>query len=166
MKNNIKWLFVSLLLILSISSRAQEAGAVAPDFTLLDLKGNKVSLSEYKGKVVYLDFWATWCGPCMREIPYSKELQEAFKDNPNIVFINISLDQDTARWKKKVEANNMMGVQLISPEGAASTVMKDYNIHALPTFLIIDKNGLFVSKKAKSPSMHGIKKDLNKVLKE
>jgi thiol-disulfide isomerase/thioredoxin len=168
MKNTImslKILLATLFLILSVaSSKAQVAGTAAPDFTLFDLNGNKVSLSDYKGKVVYLDFWATWCRACVEEIPHSKKLQEAFKDNPNIVFINISFDEDVDKWKKKVKSKKMSGIQLISPEGSQSKVMKDYQILYLPTFLLIDKNGLFVNKRAKSPSMEGIEEDLNKVI--
>ncbi len=167
MKNkikHIKLILISLLSLISIYAQTQDLNLVAPNFTLSDINGNKISLSDYKGKVVYIDFWATWCKPCMMEIPHSKKLQEEFKGDSNIVFINISFDQDIERWKKIVKVKKMKGVQLISPEGQDSKVMRDYEVKYIPHFLIIDKNGIRTAKQAKSPGMEGIAEELTKII--
>lgn len=160
-----KLVFAYLMLFFATTQIiAQDSSAVAPNFTLSDVDGNKVSLSDFKGKVVYIDFWATWCGACVEEIPYSKRLNETFKGNPNIVFVNISFDQDINKWKKKVKSKKLLGVQLISPEGSSSLVMRDYNVRYIPMFVLIGKDGKIIDAQTKKPSDEGTVEYLNKVL--
>ncbi|HSZ26103.1 MAG TPA: TlpA disulfide reductase family protein [Cytophagaceae bacterium] len=170
MKNKIflKRFTISFFLLLSFSASFAQLveKQPAPNFTLSDINGTKISLSDFKGKIIYLDFWATWCGPCQAEIPYSRNLQETFKENPNIVFINISFDQDTKKWQKVVRAKKMMGTQLISINGKESDVITSYNVKTIPRFIIIDKNGLILDADAKRPSEKGLTEYLTKILSE
>ena len=162
-----KLVLMSLMLaFITTQTRAQDVyvNPVAPAFTLSDVDGKQVSLSDFKGKIVYIDFWATWCGACVEEIPYSKQLIEKFKDNPNIVFLSISFDQDVNKWKKKVKSKKLLGIQLNSPEGSSSLVMRDYNIRFIPTFLLIGKDGIIIDAQAKKPSEEGTEEYLNKIL--
>ena len=157
-------LVASLVMGIIVTSPAQDSSIVAPAFTLSDVNGKQVSLSDFKGKVIYIDFWATWCGPCLLEIPHSKRLNEAFNGNPDIVFITISFDQDVEKWKKKVRSKKMLGTQLISPEGQASLVMRDYDVKFIPRFVVIGKDGNIIDWQAKKPSEPDIKEYLTKIL--
>ncbi len=154
----------SIFLILENVVVAQNLNRQAPDFTLSDVNGKKVSLSDFRGKIVYLDFWATWCGPCVGEIAASKRLNKKFEGNPNIAFVNISFDHEPDRWKKMVEAKKMLGTQLISEKGQESDVMKNYEVVSIPRFIIIDKNGIIIDYDAKRPSEQGLESYLNSLL--
>jgi peroxiredoxin len=155
---------LSAFLIMENVVVAQHLNKQAPDFTLSDVNGKKVSLSDFRGKIVYLDFWATWCGPCVGEIAASKKLNKKFEGNPNIAFINISFDHEADRWQKMVEAKKMLGTQLISEKGQESDVMKNYEVVSIPRFIIIDKNGIIVDYDAKRPSEHGLESYLESLL--
>ncbi|MGB1243547.1 MAG: redoxin family protein [Chitinophagales bacterium] len=90
-----------------------EAGSTAPDFKVMSIDGEEVALSDFKGKVVYLDFWASWCGPCKQQIPHAKKLKEKFKGK-DVVFLYLSTDKDEKRWRDLVEAKQLTGVHLIA----------------------------------------------------
>ena len=126
-------------------------GAEATGFTLSDLNGKKVSLSDFKGKLIYLDFWATWCGPCMMEMPHSIELQKKFSNVKNIVFLFVSIDDDEQKWKNIVKERGITGTHLISP-GRTSAIVKNYNLMSIPRHYIIDKNGIVIDANASGPS--------------
>jgi thiol-disulfide isomerase/thioredoxin len=137
-------------------------GNAAPDFTLTDINGKKVSLKDFKGKVVYLDIWASWCGPCLMEIPAAKKLHEEMKDR-NIVFLCVSVDDDEEAWKKTVRRDEIKGIQLISKGGFSSEIARAYLVKGIPHYVIIDKKGKIVSNNAQRPS-GGVKAELEKVL--
>lgn len=153
-----------LLQLASIGTLAK--GAVAPAFKLPDTKGKLVSLSDFKGKVVYLDMWATWCGPCLKEIPYLKLLKEKFK-NKDVEMITISIDTKVDAWLAKVAAMKMEGIQLIDSHGSEnSKIAKDYKIYGVPHFVLIDKNGRIASAFAPRPSSaEDVEKQINDLLK-
>ncbi|TRZ41879.1 TlpA family protein disulfide reductase [Robertkochia solimangrovi] len=128
-------------------------GEQAPDFTYNDVNGNPVSLSDFKGKIVYIDLWATWCGPCLRELPALKQVKEKFRDR-EIVFIGISLDDDHDAWVKKVNANEgdlLSGVQLATGSFECQ-LNTDYNLNGIPHYILIGKDGELLEKKAPRPS--------------
>lgn len=129
-----------------------EPGKAAPVFTYDNLQGEKVSLSDFKGKYVYVDVWATWCGPCKAEAPYFEELAEKYKENEDIVFMGVSIDQDKAAWEKMVAEKEMKGVQLIADKAWSSAIAEDYLIQGIPRFLLIGKDGEIVDATAPRPS--------------
>lgn len=114
----------------------------APGFSLQDIHGNMVNLSDFLGKVVYIDFWATWCMPCRAEIPHLNHLKAELKDNKDIVIIGISTDavKDKDKWKQLLQELNMGDVQLFAGEDA-KIIMSDYNVRSIPHFTIISKDG-------------------------
>ena len=125
-------------------------GNPAPQFAYPDINGDVVSLNDFKGKYVYVDVWATWCGPCKTELPHLEKLQEEFKDK-NIVFVSISIDDDQEPWKKMIKEKNMKGVQLFA-KGWKSAIMKDYKINGIPQFILIDREGKIINVQAPRPS--------------
>lgn len=132
-------------------------GMQAPNFNLVDVKGKKVSLSDYKGKVIYLDFWATWCTSCIRQISNTSEMRRQLKGQ-DIVFIYVSLDNTDYDWKRFVTRNRVTGTHLFAEGALSSVTATDYGVKQLPTAFIIDKDGKIVENKSKivkNNSMNG-----------
>ncbi|MDH1602105.1 TlpA disulfide reductase family protein [Empedobacter sp. GD03739] len=139
----------------------------APDFSLADINGKRFDLSDFKGKYVYMDIWATWCGPCKLQIPFMKELEKQFHDAP-IHFVSVSLDklEDKPVWEKMVRENQMSGVQLFA--GREDNFGFDYKIEYIPTFIILDKEGNIMIDRAPAPMDYqtgGINQQLVDILK-
>lgn len=125
-------------------------GNKAPDFTASDAEGNNFSLHDFKGKYVYLDIWATWCGPCVGEIPAMEKLIDMF-EGEEVVFLSVSVDDDQERWKKFVTDKHMQGVQLHSPGGFESSISKQYAVVGIPRYILIDKEGVIIEGNADRP---------------
>lgn len=138
-----------------------KAGLDAPDFTAQTRTGEAVSLSSLQGKKVYIDVWATWCGPCIREIPALKTLEKELHDE-NIEFVSVSIDKekDREKWLKMVEEKELAGTQLMAQGDWKSDVTTAYNIKGIPRFLLIDEAGKIVSANAPRPSAENIKEVL------
>jgi peroxiredoxin len=117
-------------------------GSVAPDFTLLDEKGKSYSLSNWKGKYVFLHFWGSWCKPCRNENIVLRKAYD-FIDTGRIVFIGISLDQKDTRdqWVKAVSEDRLKWTQLIDMEGYKGKVVKSYRFSGVPASFLIDPGG-------------------------
>jgi len=129
-------------------------GSPSPVFTdYINHAGGTSSLSDFKGKYVYIDMWATWCGPCLKEVPFLKEVEKKYHDK-NIAFISISIDVKKMEdaWRKMVTDKKMGGVQLLADGAWSSKLIKDYQIKGIPRFILIDPNGNIVSAKAPRPS--------------
>ena len=135
---------------------------------LKDKEGKEVYIDQFKGKVVYIDFWASWCGPCRQQFPFSKKLHESMskKELDKIVFLYISIDDNEATWKKAIEQNNLEGVHGISSGGWSSEVCKFFNISSIPRYMIINKSGKVVEPDAKRPADETLKDDLLKLIAE
>jgi thiol-disulfide isomerase/thioredoxin len=117
-------------------------GAKAPsDFTLGGVSGDPVSMTSLKGKVVILDFWATWCGPCRAQHPLYEQAKLRFKDNPDVVFLNVSTDEDRGAVKPFLEAQKWKG-QFLYEDGLAVLL----RINSIPTTVILDRQGAVVSR--------------------
>jgi cytochrome c biogenesis protein CcmG/thiol:disulfide interchange protein DsbE len=114
----------------------------APDFELKDVNGKVVRLSDYKGKVVLLDFWATWCGPCALEIPWFTEFQRKYKDRG---FTVLGISMDDGGWKdvKPFVAEKKINYQIVMGDDLTSDLYG--NVEALPTTLVIDREGRIAS---------------------
>lgn len=118
------------------------------DVVLVDSLGNVVDFSSFKGKYVYIDMWASWCGPCCREVPYLQEL-EAGLQNDDVVFVSISIDSDVDAWKNKMVELGMHGNQLHDRDGVLGNAL---NVRGIPFFLIYDKDGKLYKYGALRPS--------------
>lgn len=140
-------------------------GHPAPDFSGSTIDGRPVSLREFKGNVVYVDLWATWCGPCIEEIPYAKNLQKAFKGD-SIVFLNVSVDQDSAAWKRMLaKEKSWLGTHMIVDRHEVELIVRNYKVIGYPKYLLIDKMGKIVSTNALPPSSSEIKNEIASLLK-
>jgi len=144
-------------------------GKPSPKFeNYVDYKGGKKSLDSFKGKYVYIDVWATWCGPCIAQFPYLKELKTIYK-NKNIVFIGISTDEDSRnggsweaaekKWRDFVKEKDLGDVQLWS--GRDFSFQQAYEINAIPRFILIDPDGNILDANAPRPSDPNLKKLLD-----
>jgi thiol-disulfide isomerase/thioredoxin len=126
-------------------------GQPAPEFTLTSIDGKEYSLSDFKGQIVYLDFWASWCGPCLREIPSLLKLKDAYKGKP-IAFVAISIDDDKSAWEKMVNEKQLKGYQLHAEKAWQSDAAKHYQVYGVPTFVLIDGEGKIIEYPATRPS--------------
>ena len=119
----------------------------------LSLQTLKTSLEDLKGKVVYIDVWATWCGPCLREIPALKILETDYHDK-NIAFVSLSIDEvkDYDKWRTMIIEKKLKGIQLMADNNWKSKFVTDYGIKGIPRFIIIDIDGRIVSSDAPRPS--------------
>lgn len=133
-------------------------GQPSPKFNYKDINGKMVSLDDLKGKYVYIDCWATWCGPCCGEIPHLKKLEHDYSSK-NIHFVSISCDQNAKAWEAKVKKEQLGGIQLI--QGKDRGFMNAYMVSGIPRFILIDKNGNIVKAEAPRPSSKEIREIFN-----
>lgn len=128
-------------------------GKPSPSFDYENHKGGKTALADLKGKYVYIDVWATWCGPCLGEIPSLKKVEEQYHGK-NIEFVSISIDTKNAyeTWKKMVVDKELGGIQLIADKAWKSKFVTDYAIDGIPRFILLDPEGKIVSADAPRPS--------------
>ena len=124
-------------------------GDPAIDFTYPDKNGNEHSLSSLQGSLVYVDVWATWCGPCMAELPDLQKLEAEYHDK-NITFLSVSVDTDKAAWLKMLEEKEMGGIQLWAD--GWSEITKEYAIFGIPRFMLFAADGTVISANAPRPS--------------
>ena len=127
------------------------AGSPALDFTINTVDGKTMKLSDLKGKVVFMDFWASWCGPCMGEMPYAKKIEERYK-RKDVVFVYVSIDADEAAWKKKMDELQLAGLHMRDGVGGWSgPVAKLYGVQGVPSYFLIDKDGRYALDSAPRP---------------
>lgn len=123
-------------------------GLQAPNFSLLNDKGKTISLSDFKGKVVYVDFWGVGCGPCIYDIEnYEAKLHEGYKDK-DVVFINICVDSGEKAWKNAINKYKLTGVNLIAEGWTKNPVCKTYGVNGIPHYVIINKDGTMANNNA------------------
>ncbi len=124
-------------------------------------------LHQHKGKVIYVDFWASWCEPCLRSMPSAKKLREAYK-NKNVVFIYLAKDDKENAWKKAIRRSetNYLGENYFIVNSKVSKILKEWKVYTIPHYMIFDKKGHLVYKNAPGPGSEAIRKLLNKYLNE
>jgi peroxiredoxin len=150
------------LLIFSLNLFSQmRPGQNAADLSLPDLNGKTVSLSEFKGKVVLLDFWASWCGPCRHNNPRLVKLYNKFHDKGFEIY-GVSLDEDTKSWKKAVRNDKLSWTQVIDDKGWDATSIVTYGINFIPSSFLIDRDGVIRTINAEGPELESSVKDLLK----
>lgn len=133
-------------------------GRPSPMFKGVDVNGKEMTLRDFRGKYVYIDMWATWCGPCQKELPFLKKLEEKYKGR-NIVFVGLSIDQDKAKWTDRVKSDALSGTQLYIGKG--TKFQSDYRISGIPRFILLDPNGRIVNPDMTRPSSEDTEKILN-----
>lgn len=142
-------------------------GEPSPKFNDYEnFNGGTSSLDDFKGKYVYIDVWATWCGPCKAEIPSLKTIEKKYH-NKNIAFVSISVDKekDHDKWLKMVKEKDLKGNQLFADNDWNSDFVKDYLILGIPRFILIDPKGNIINSNAPRPSDNTKLEDLFKSLK-
>ena len=141
------------------SARLTKAGLASVDFNYENYDGGMTSLEDLRGKLLYIDVWATWCGPCIIEFPALKELVKEY-DEKDIEFVSISIDSknDYNKWKKMVAEKNIGGIHLYDDEGLSSDFMRAFSVSLIPRFMMIDPQGKIITAKAPRPSSKEVRK--------
>jgi thiol-disulfide isomerase/thioredoxin len=141
-------------------------GKSAPDFSGLSPDGQNVSLSDFKGSVIYIDVWASWCRPCFSEFPYLVDLKNTFSDKDKVIFMYASIDEDSSYWRnglKKIP--EIEGVHLMVDGAWQSQFAEEYIIRNIPRYILIDQQGKIVDAEAKKPSTgEGLANDIRSLL--
>lgn len=138
-------------------------GQPAPTFTLEDVDGNLVSLNDFRGKYVYIDFWQTLCPRSGQELPFLLNLHSDYQDD-NVEFVSISVNEDENVWRDYVKKNKNMGTSLRVPNSWDSKTFTDYQVFGLPTFILIDTEGNIIDSKAAKPSSKEIRETFDELL--
>ena len=127
-------------------------GKVVPDFSATDLDGNPISLEQYRGKVVLLDFWAVWCAPCIAEMPKIKKVYDTYK-NEGFDIIGISLDFDEKRLRDYLKENDIPWRQVFSGKIMDNPVALHYNVRSIPTQWLVGKDGSLISHQVRGETL-------------
>ena len=139
-------------------------GIQAPNVAFKDAEGKKYTISDFKGKVIVIDVWATWCGSCLKNMPKFMELINSFKENKDVVFFTVSTDSDELKdkWLAAIEKHKMGGMLNLTPERNSTPQFEEkYFVSSVPRYIVIDKEGKIVSAFAPKPG-----KELEKIIKE
>ena len=139
-----------------LAERAQRIkdGDLLPGNPILIARdGSRTTLADViRGKVAYIDFWATWCAPCCHEIPYFEKVWEQYKENEHIVFVSISQDDDRKAWEKKIDKDQLAWPNYIFDKNSGSKFLEDMSINSIPRFVIVGADGRILSANAARPS--------------
>ena len=128
----------------------------APNFTFKDVNGTRRALNDFKGKMLYIDVWASWCKPCIAEAPALEKLQQEYAQS-NVIFLGISLDCQAEEWKEAINEHQLKGIQLITDSCWDSPFVSQYLISSIPRFFLIDQEGQFIDVDAPRPSSDEIR---------
>lgn len=148
-----------------VSANKKMNNSKAPNFDYENAAGGKTSLESLKGKYVYIDVWATWCGPCRGEIPSLQKVEEKYHGK-NIEFVSISVDvdKDHEKWQNFVKDKALGGTQLFADKNWASDFIRAFNINSIPRFILIDPKGVVVDADAARPSDPRLSQQLDTLL--
>jgi len=149
MRTNISMLIITLGLVFAFALQA--ADTPANNFTFTDMNGQERELSSFKGKVVILDFWATWCKPCVREIPTLLDIYKNY-NKEGLEIIGVSLDSNMSKTRNFVKANKMNWIHILDKE-ANTKLAKMYKVMYIPDMFIINKEGKIVARGLRGESL-------------
>ena len=113
---------------------------VTVEAPLDDLQGQSVSLSDFRGQAVFLDFWGSWCDPCIKAAPHLEEIKQQTRDQ-KVVFLNISLDSSVDEWCQAVDEHGLTGVHVHAPGGWQSAVAQLYQVSGIPSYFLVGPAG-------------------------
>ncbi len=136
-------------LLISLKLRV---GAEFPDFQVKDINGKSLSLDQFKNKVVLIDFWATWCPPCVEEMPYIVKTYKKYYDK-GFEIIGISLDQNENRFLKFIKDNDMTWRQYFDGKRGQNGLARKYSVDSIPTTFLIDPNGKIIAKNLRGSAL-------------
>lgn len=142
-------------------ARQLRVGAPSPDFVCTDTAGRTVTLSAFRGQYVYIDLWATWCVPCIKEIPHLAKLEEDL-GHKGIAFVSISCDANREAWLRRVRRDNLKGTQLHFPPN--NDFLAKYKVDGIPRFILLDQAGNILSTDMSRPSMPETRQRLEALL--
>ena len=161
---------IALLSLLFLFSGISLLNAQSAKAKLVDLNEEKNAskslndiLKKYKGKVIYLDFWASWCGPCKREMPYSTQLKQKY-DGKDVAFVYISTDKNAAKWELMIEEMGLVGDHYRASDKVKREIVEQFNLQYIPRYVLINKDGKVVDDNAKRPSDPMVSGDIDKLL--
>ncbi len=139
----------------------------SPDFNYINFDGSTTALKDLEGKMIYVEIWATWCAPCIKEMPALKELIHIY-ENQNIAFVSISIDseKDYKKWTEMVAKKDVGGIQLFADKGLNSDFMKAFGVGLIPRSILLDEKGKTINSHAPRPSDVDTKNYLNSLLKK
>lgn len=151
-------------------SRKQKEKTVTPNIMIAAGNNKQSSLEEimakHKGKLIYIDLWASWCSPCIKEIPHLNQLADKYSQE-DIVFISISSDKQTTSWRDAIQKFKLRGEHnYLMLNAATAALYKNHDVSSIPRYLIIGKDGKMLGTDAPAPSDPALKMLLNKLLKE
>ena len=140
-------------------------GKPIPEFVGYTREGEKVSIKDLKGKIIYMDVWATWCGPCVAEIPASKKLQQEFSNNDRIQFLNVSVDGNKSDWEKFLtDDKTWKGLHIRIEQDKTQSFYSSFKLYGIPGYMLIDPSGNIVDVKAPRPSEKKAKEEIDLLL--
>ncbi|MDZ4838802.1 MAG: TlpA disulfide reductase family protein [Bacteroidota bacterium] len=154
-RSSIGLMLVSLLLFSNDISRASALFGyqLNPKFELINDKNEKVKLSDFKGKFVHLDFWATWCKPCLAEITDTKHMQNELADvSDQVVFLTLSFDNSKVNWLKTIKQHRMEGIHLWVGPDKNEEIKAEFGVESLPFYVWVNQEGMVVKYNAPRPS--------------
>ena len=170
MKFKLIVLSLSFVLAGTLSLFAQSSTSKTSKEKIIDLNEEKYAdkslediLKKYKGSVIYLDFWASWCGPCKKEMPYSKKVKEEFKDQ-DVVFVYLSTDKNAAQWESMIAQLEIPGEHYRASVKVRQEIIDQFNLQYIPRYVLINKDGKVADANAKRPSDPMLKTDINRLL--
>ena len=166
MKNRLSTPILTIIILLSSTLSFGQSESVELQKNIIDLNDEQYAnttfediLTKYEGKVIYLDFWASWCGPCKKEMPYSHKLQETFLGK-DVVFVYMSSDKTSGPWVSAVDKLSLTGEHYRSSFPVKQEYATRFNVRYIPRYVLINKKGEVVDENAKRPSNPAVVNDI------